>query len=112
MTALPNRLPEHPVLQPDVLGALPPPEPDVLSDVLRTVRLSGAMLFLVEATVPWRSQAPHARTFAPHVMPQAQHLVSYHIVVRGQFDLFGSFADIVDVNSRFAVGLVLTFGAR
>ncbi len=84
MTALPNRLPEHPVLQPDVLGALPPPEPDVRSDVLRTVRLSGAMLFLVDATVPWRSQAPHARTFAPHVMPQAQHLVSYHIVVRGQ----------------------------
>ena len=33
-------------------------EPDVLSDVLRTVRLTGAMLFLVDATAPWRSQAP------------------------------------------------------
>ena len=34
------------------------------------------------------------------------------LAARGQFDLFGSFADIVDVNSRFAVGLVLKFGAR
>ncbi len=85
MTAHPNRLPEHPALQPDVLGALPlPAEPDVLSDVLRTVRLSGAMLFLVDARLPWRSQAPHASRFAADVMPQAQHLVSYHIVVRGR----------------------------
>jgi AraC-like DNA-binding protein len=86
MTEPPNRLIEHPAPQPDVLDALQRAahEPDVLSDVLRTVRLSGAMLFLVDATVPWRSQAPHASRFAAHVMPQAQHLVSYHIVLRGQ----------------------------
>jgi hypothetical protein len=35
-----------------------------------------------------------------------------NLAVRGQFDLFGSFADIVDVNSRFSVGLVLQLGAR
>jgi len=86
MTEQPNRLTEHPAPQSDGLGALQlaAHEPDVLSDVLRTVRLSGAMLFLVDATAPWRSQAPHARTLASQVMPQAQHLVSYHIVVRGQ----------------------------
>ena len=86
MTEQPNRLIEHPALQSEVLDALQPSdhEPDVLSDVLRTLRLSGAMLFLVDATVPWRSQAPPARLFASQVMPQAQHLVSYHIVVRGQ----------------------------
>jgi len=86
MTERPNRLTEHPAQQSDVLGALQSVahEPDVLSDVLRTVRLSGAMLFLVDATEPWRSHAPEARMFAPHVMPHAQNLVSYHIVVRGQ----------------------------
>ena len=78
MTEAPNRLPDHPA------ASLPPPTPDVLSDVLRTIRLSGSMLFLVDATVPWRSHAPSTRTFARHVMPQAQHLVSYHIVVHGQ----------------------------
>ena len=38
--------------------------------------------------------------------------ITRSLAVRGQFDLFGSFADIVDVNSRFAVGLVLKFGTR
>ncbi|HEU5296902.1 MAG TPA: AraC family transcriptional regulator [Burkholderiaceae bacterium] len=63
---------------------LPAPASDVLSDVLRTIRLTGSMLFLVDATAPWKSHAPATRTFAPHVMPQAQHLISYHIVVQGQ----------------------------
>ena len=36
---------------------------DVLSDVLRTIRLSGAMLFLVEASAPWRSHAPETTVF-------------------------------------------------
>jgi AraC-like DNA-binding protein len=86
MTADPNRLLQRPGFHPDALDVLEPPVPasDVLSDVLRTVRLTGSMLFLVNATVPWRSHAPETRTFAPHVMPQAQHLVSYHIVVRGR----------------------------
>src|SRR5512134_1385828 len=89
MTAQPNRLLQRPDLRPDVRDALDALEPalpasDVLSDVLRTVRLAGSMLFLVDATEPWCSHAPETRTFAPQVMPQAQHVVSYHIVVRGR----------------------------
>ena len=38
--------------------------------------------------------------------------IARNLAVRGQFDLFGSFADIVDVNSRFSVGLVLKLGVR
>jgi AraC-like DNA-binding protein len=85
MTAQPNRLLDRPQVG-NVLAELESPAaaPDVLSDVLRTVRLSGSMLFLVDAAAPFRSHAPETRTFAPHVMPRAQHLVSYHIVVRGQ----------------------------
>ena len=89
MTADPNRLLQRPEVLPAVPDALhafelPVPASDVLSDVLRTVRLTGSMLFLVDATAPWRSHAPETRAFAPQVMPQAQHLVSYHIVVSGQ----------------------------
>lgn len=85
MTADPNHLTDRPDLQ-DAWGAryAPVHTPDVLSDVLRTIRLSGSMLFLVDASVPWTTHAPETRSFAPLVMPQAQHLVSYHIVVRGQ----------------------------
>lgn len=56
---------------------------DVLSDVLRSVRLTGSMLFLVDATTPWRSWAPHTEAFRRVVLPQSQHMVSYHIVTRG-----------------------------
>lgn len=56
---------------------------DVLSDVLRSVRLTGSMLFLVDATTPWRSWAPRAEAFRQLVLPRSQHMVSYHIVTRG-----------------------------
>jgi AraC-like DNA-binding protein len=56
---------------------------DVLSDVLGSVRLTGSMLFLVDATTPWRSWAPQAEAFRPFVLPGSQHLISYHIVTRG-----------------------------
>jgi len=73
--------------RPDDLPGRPRPDPaatDLLSDVLGTVRLSGAMLFLVEAATPWKTQAPAIRHFRDQVLPRAQHLVSYHVVVRGQ----------------------------
>jgi AraC-like DNA-binding protein len=56
---------------------------DVLSDMLRSVRLTGAMLFLVEASTPWVSWAPHAESFRHVVLPAAQHLISLHIVTHG-----------------------------
>lgn len=56
---------------------------DVLSDMLRSVRLTGAMLFLVEASTPWVSWAPQAEAFRRVVLPAAQHLVSLHIVTHG-----------------------------
>jgi len=56
---------------------------DVLSDVLRCVRLTGSMLFLVDARSPWMSWAPKAEAFRRAVLPASQHLISYHIVTQG-----------------------------
>jgi AraC-like DNA-binding protein len=56
---------------------------DVLSDVLRCVRLTGSMLFLVEAHPPWMSWAPKTEAFRRVVLPASQHLISYHIVTQG-----------------------------
>lgn len=56
---------------------------DPLSDVLSTVRLTGACFFLVEATVPWVSEVPEAGAVAPILLPGIQQLISYHIVTRG-----------------------------
>jgi len=57
---------------------------DVLSDVLHSVRLTGSMLFLVNAHPPWMSWAPEAEAFRRVVLPSAQHLVSYHILTCGR----------------------------
>jgi len=76
---------------------------DVLSDVLRSVHLTGTMLFLVDATRPWRSWAPRAEAFRRVVLPASQHIVSYHIVTRG-----GCWAGLRDAApERFESGDVL-----
>jgi AraC-like DNA-binding protein len=56
---------------------------DVLSDVLRTVRLTGAVYFLVEARAPWEIAMPDGTTLAPAVLPGAQRVISYHVVTDG-----------------------------
>ncbi|GLS30817.1 AraC-type DNA-binding protein [Mesorhizobium albiziae] len=55
----------------------------MLSDMLRSVRLTGSMLFLVEASTPWVSWAPPTESFQRLVLPAAQHLISFHIVTSG-----------------------------
>ena len=56
---------------------------DALSEVLRTVKLSGALFFLVEASSPWGVDIPPASEFAAILFPRARHIVSYHVVVQG-----------------------------
>lgn len=67
-------------------GATAPHEigPDPLSEVLRTVKLTGALFFLVDATSPWGIEVPHASLFSPIILPRAQHVVSYHIILDGR----------------------------
>jgi AraC-like DNA-binding protein len=56
---------------------------DPLSDVLRAVRLNGAFFYLVEAAAPWSVFSAAARDLAPRVLPEAEHLISYHILLSG-----------------------------
>jgi AraC-like DNA-binding protein len=56
---------------------------DVLSEVLRAVRLRGAVYYTVSASTPWVAEAPPGRDLAPHVMPGAGHVIEYHVVIEG-----------------------------
>ena len=56
---------------------------DPLSDVLRTVRLTGAHFYRVEAGPPWSVCTEPARRLEPRVLSDSEHLISYHILVRG-----------------------------
>ncbi len=55
----------------------------MLSDVLRTARLTGAVFFPMEVSSPWVNEVPAATEFASIVLPGAEQVVSYHIVRRG-----------------------------
>ena len=57
---------------------------DPLSDVLRVVRLDGAFFYAVEAAEPWSVEAVAAKDLSPRILPTAEHLISYHILMQGQ----------------------------
>ena len=79
----PKRSPSIVAIAPDRAGSGQPLGKDPLSEVLRTVKLTGALFFLVEATSPWGVEVPHAGVFGPIILPRAQHVVSYHIALQG-----------------------------
>jgi AraC-like DNA-binding protein len=56
---------------------------DTLSDVLRAVRLRGAVFSYVHARSPWVVETPHAREIIPAIMPGADHMIAFHAVVEG-----------------------------
>lgn len=56
---------------------------DVLSEVLRSVQLRGAVLFDFELTSPWVAEAPPSREIADRVLPGAQRVIEYHLIARG-----------------------------
>ena len=56
---------------------------DTLSDVLRGVRLMGAVFFAVDASAPWVAETPPKAILAPHIMPGVDHVIQYHVVTSG-----------------------------
>lgn len=57
---------------------------DALSDVLKTVRLTGATFFNVVAKAPWVAEQPPRDLILPKILPGAAHLISYHVVTEGR----------------------------
>src|SRR5579862_3837991 len=57
---------------------------DVLSDLLRTVRLTGAAFFDVVGKEPWVAEQPPREMVLPKVLPGAEHLIAYHVVTEGR----------------------------
>jgi len=57
---------------------------DVLSEVLKVVKLQGAMFFHGEFSSPWSFLSPASCDYAPHLAPNAGHVIIYHLLVEGQ----------------------------
>ena len=56
---------------------------EILSDVLRAIRLSGALFFDVEAKAAWVAETPAMPKIAHLVMPDAEHVIGFHAVLSG-----------------------------
>ncbi len=57
---------------------------DVLSDLLKTVRLTGAAFFDVVGREPWVAEQPPRDVILPKILPGAGHLIAYHVVTEGR----------------------------
>jgi AraC-like DNA-binding protein len=57
---------------------------DVLSDLLKTVRLTGAAFFHVAASEPWVAEQPSPEMILPKILPGADHMIAYHLVTEGR----------------------------
>ncbi len=67
-----------------------PPTPDIamshdpLSDVLRSVRLRGAVFYYVSFDGEWAAETPPAPLLAGALMPGSDHVLAYHLMAKGE----------------------------
>jgi len=57
---------------------------DVLSEVLKVVKLQGAMFYNGEFSSPWSFCSPPSHMVAPYVAPAAGHVIIYHLLTEGR----------------------------
>src|SRR5215469_3337511 len=56
---------------------------DALSDVLKTVRLTGAAFFDIVAKAPWVAESPQPGLILPKILLGAGNLIAYHVLTEG-----------------------------
>jgi len=56
---------------------------DVLSEVLRVIRLEGAIFFNAEFTAPWSVNSSPHEALVPYISLAAGHVIRYHLVTQG-----------------------------
>ncbi len=56
---------------------------DPLSDLLRSVHLRGATFYYVNLRADWVAETPGSSALAEVLMPDAEHVMAYHLMLRG-----------------------------
>jgi len=57
---------------------------DVLSEVLKVVKLQGAIFYNGEFSAPWSFRSPESCNVAPLVVEGAEHVIIYHLLTDGR----------------------------
>lgn len=56
---------------------------DALSDLLRSVRVRGAVFYYVNCRDQWSAEAPPAAEIAAAVLPGCEHVMEFHLIAKG-----------------------------
>ncbi len=56
---------------------------DAFSEVLSAVKLKGALFFHAEFSAPWGHASPSSDAMAPELLPGAEHLIIFHLLIDG-----------------------------
>ncbi len=78
---------------------------DTLSDLLRSVRLRGAVFYHVSYCGEWAVEASSAKEIAAAVLPGCEHVLEYHMIAKGNG--WAAVAGLPPV--RMAVGDIVMF---
>jgi AraC-like DNA-binding protein len=66
---------------------------DVLSEVLKAIKLDGALFYNAEFSAPWCFQQPASHIMAPYLSSDSKHVIIFHLLTEGrgyaQFDRDG-----------------------
>jgi AraC-like DNA-binding protein len=56
---------------------------DALSELLRMVKLSGAVFFNANCSAPWCLRSPPSRVLGRYVAAPTSHIIEFHLITRG-----------------------------
>jgi AraC-like DNA-binding protein len=56
---------------------------DALSELLRAVKLSGALFYKSSCSAPWHLDAPPSKMFLPYIRARASHVIEFHHITEG-----------------------------
>jgi AraC-like DNA-binding protein len=57
---------------------------EVLSEVLKAVKLDGALFYNAEFSAPWCARSIDARTVTSYLSPNSQHVIMFHLLTEGR----------------------------
>lgn len=80
---------------------------DVLSDVLRAIRLTGAIYFDIDARAPWAVATPLISEVQAQIMPGSQHVIPFHLLLAG--DAWAERVDIAGGQQQLGAGDIVLF---
>ena len=77
---------------------------DVLSEVLKVVKLESAFFFNAEFSAPWRIRSPQSCKLAPYINHPDGHVIVYHLLIEGK-----AYAQLEDKRVALSAGDIVIF---